>query len=143
MDDTSPHFTCWVRTRIFIRIGLSQNSQSVFPCIYVWYNLHMNIKKYIFTLLLVPSLLFAQTGTPPSAGLTPQSPFYFIDRLGEVLQEILAFNPETRISLQIGFVAERIAEIQVDMEAKDVDAKGLGVAQERLQAHLAKASRLV
>jgi len=101
------------------------------------------MKKYIFVLLLIPSILFAQTGTPPSAGLTPQSPFYFIDRLGEVLRELVAFSPETKIRLQISFAAERIAEIQIDMEAKDVDAKGLSVAQERLEKHLTKASKLV
>ena len=101
------------------------------------------MKKYIFALLLVPSLLLAQTGTPPAAGLTPQSPFYFMDRLGEVLREFLAFSPETKIRLQVAFAAERIAEIQLDMKERDVDARGLSVAQERLENHLSKASRLV
>jgi len=103
----------------------------------------MNIKKYIFALLLVPSILFAQTDISPNAGLTPRSPFYFLDRLGEVLQELVTFNPETKIRLQVSFAAERIAEIQLDMAAKDVDAKGLNVAQNRLEEHLSKASRLV
>ena len=93
--------------------------------------------------MLTPTLAFAQTGTPPEAGLTPQNPFYFLDRLGEALQEFLAFSPETKIRIQIGFAAERIAEIQVDMKAKDVDAKGLSVAQSRLEEHLLKASKLI
>ena len=103
----------------------------------------MKIKSLVLSILLTPIFAFAQTGTPPSAGLTPRNPFYFLDRLGEVLQEFVAFNPETKIRLQIGFAAERIAEIQIDMKAKDVDAKGLSIAQNRLEKHLSKASKLV
>lgn len=100
----------------------------------------MKIRHIAIALLLVPLFSFAQTDTPPRAGLTPQSPFYFLDRLGETLQALLAFSPEAKIRVQMSFAAERIAEIQIDMEAKDVDAKGLAVAQERLQSHLSKAS---
>lgn len=101
------------------------------------------MKKIALMLFLVPALVSAQSGTPPTAGLTPQSPFYFIDRLGEVLREFVAFSPETKIRLQVSFAAERIAELRLDMEAKDVDAKGLAVAQDRLEAHLAKATKVV
>ncbi len=105
----------------------------------------MKINKYVIALLLAPIFVSAQTATntPPVAGLTPQSPFYFVDRLGEFLQELIAFSPETKIRLQVGFAAERIAEIQIEMQDKDVDAKGLSVAQERLEKHLSKASKLV
>ncbi len=103
----------------------------------------MKTKLLILSILLTPTFALAQTGTPPSAGLTPQSPFYFLDRLGEVLRELVAFSPETKIRLQVSYAAERIAEIQIEMAAKDVDAKGLGVAQSRLENHLSKASRLV
>ena len=103
----------------------------------------MKIRHIGVVLLLIPLFSFAQTDTPPSAGLTPQSPFYFLDKLGESLQELLAFSPEAKIRIQIGFAAERIAEIQIDMEAKDVEARGLAIAQERLQSHLAKASKIV
>lgn len=103
----------------------------------------MNFKKYLLILMLGPLMAFAQTGTPPAAGITPQNPFYFLDRLGEALQEFLAFSPEAKIRIQISFAAERIAEIQVDMKAKNVEAKGLSVAQNRLEGHLLKASKLV
>lgn len=103
----------------------------------------MKIRNLIASLLLLPLVTFAQTGSSPSAGLTPQSPFYFLDRLGEVLQELIAFSPDAKIRLQIDFAAERIAEIQIEMKAKDVDARGLEVAQSRLERHLSKASDLI
>lgn len=101
------------------------------------------MKKLILTLFLLPFMISAQTSTPPSAGLTPQNPFYFLDRLGEVLRELVAFSPEAKIRLQVSYAAERIVEIQIEMMAKDVDAKGLSVAQSRLEKHLSKASKLV
>ncbi|MCP6718478.1 MAG: DUF5667 domain-containing protein [Patescibacteria group bacterium] len=81
--------------------------------------------------------------TLPKAGITPESPFYFLDRLGEFLQEFFTFNPEGKAHLQITFAAERIAEIKIVLETKGVEARGLDVAQSRLQAHLAKAATIV
>ena len=103
----------------------------------------MKTKLLILSILLTPTFVLAQTGTPPSAGFTPQSPCYFLDRLGEVLQELIAFSPEAKIRIQVAFAAERIAELRVDMETKDVDANGLIVAQERLESHLSKASKVI
>lgn len=79
----------------------------------------------------------------PSAGLTPESPFYFLDRFGENLRQFFTFNPEAKAKLQIKFAGERIAEIKVILETKGVEAKGLKVAQSRLQAHLANAATIV
>ena len=82
-------------------------------------------------------------GDLPDAGLTPESPFYFLDKLGEALQEFFTLNPEGKAHLQITFAAERIAEIKVVLEAKGIEAKGLDIAQSRLQVHLAKAAAIV
>ncbi|MEK7578696.1 MAG: DUF5667 domain-containing protein [Patescibacteria group bacterium] len=79
----------------------------------------------------------------PSAGLTPESSFYFLDRLGEALQQFFTFNPEAKAHLQITFAAERVAEIKVVLETKGIGAKGLGVAQSLLQAHLANAATII
>ncbi|MDO8655444.1 MAG: DUF5667 domain-containing protein [bacterium] len=79
----------------------------------------------------------------PSAGLTPENPLYFFDRLGETLQEFFTFNPEGKARLQITFAAERIAEIKIILETKGVEAKGLDVAQSRLRANIAKAAGIV
>lgn len=79
----------------------------------------------------------------PKAGLTPESNFYFLDKFGEALREFFTFNPEGKARLQITFAAERVAEIKVILETKGVEAKGLEVAQSRLQAHLANAATIV
>ena len=108
------------------------------------------MKKIITTAILASSLLvggavFAQSPQValPSAGLTPESNFYFLDKFGEALREFFTFNPEGKARLQITFAAERVAEIKVILETKGVEAKGLEVAQSRLQAHLANAVTIV
>lgn len=105
----------------------------------------MNIIKSIFiSLLFVPFLVFAQNGsTLPNAGLTPESPFYFVDKLGEALREFFTFSPEGKAKLQITFAAERVAEIKIILETKGVDAKGLEVAEARLRGHLGDAAEIV
>jgi len=103
-----------------------------------------HIKLILISLLFAPSLVFAQTQPVlPSAGLTPESNFYFLDKFGEALREFFTFNPEGKAHLQITFASERIAEIKVILETKGVEAKGLEVAQSRLQAHLADAATIV
>lgn len=79
----------------------------------------------------------------PNAGLTPESPFYFLDKFSEALREFFTFNPEGKARLQITFAAERIAEIKVILETKGVEARGLEVAQSRLQANLAIAATIL
>ena len=79
----------------------------------------------------------------PSAGLTPESPFYFFDKFGEAMRSFFTFNPEGKAHLQITFASERVAEIKIILETKGVEAKGLEVAKSRLQAHLANAASIV
>lgn len=78
----------------------------------------------------------------PSPGLTPASPFYFLDRFGEWISEFFTFNAEGKARLQIKFAWERLAEIQVLIETRGVEAPGLEVARERLSGHLSKATDL-
>lgn len=79
----------------------------------------------------------------PSAGLTPESPFYFLDRLSENLRQFFTFNPEAKAKLQIEFAGERIAEIKIMVEKKGVNAKGLAIAETLLQANVAYAAEIV
>jgi len=79
----------------------------------------------------------------PLAGLTPESSFYFLDRLGENLRQFFTFNPEAKAKLQIEFAGERIAEIKVMVEKKGVNAKGLAIAESLLQANVAYAAEIV
>ena len=101
-------------------------------------------KSLLISLLFIPVLAFAHEPVAlPNAGLTPESAFYFVDKIGEALREFFTFNPEGKAHLQIDFAAERIAEIKIILETKGVNAKGLGVAQSRLQANIAKAAGIV
>ena len=103
------------------------------------------MKKLLITFLfLIPILVFAQNQvTLPRPGLTPDSPFYFLDRFFETLQEFFTFNPEAKARLQVTFAGERIAEIKILLETKGVEAKGLDVAQSRLQANIARAAEIL
>jgi hypothetical protein len=97
----------------------------------------------VFGVLMFSGVTSAQTSDLPNAGLTPESNFYFLDKFGEALREFFTFNPEGKARLQITFAAERVAEIKVILETRGVEAKGLEVAQSRLQAHLANAATIV
>ncbi|MCH8986903.1 hypothetical protein IIA94_01905 [Patescibacteria group bacterium] len=107
------------------------------------------IKSILISLLFIPVLVFAHHPDGealhqlPNAGLTPESPFYFLDKLGEALRDFFTFNPEAKARLQIAFVGERIAEIKVILETKGVEAKGLAIAQARLEKHAKKAADIV
>lgn len=79
----------------------------------------------------------------PKAGLTPESPFYFLDKFGETLRDFLTFNPEAKARLQVAYAAERIVEIKIILETRGVDTKGLEVARARLEANAAKAADIV
>lgn len=113
----------------------------------------MNMKKIFIsgTFTLVALFAFASgaafaQGTQanlPSAGLTPESSFYFLDRLGENLRQFFTFNPEAKAKLQIEFAGERIAEIKVMVEKKGVHAKGLAIAESLLQANVAYVAEIV
>lgn len=81
--------------------------------------------------------------TLPSPGLTPASPFYFLDRLGEAIQELFTFSAEGKVRLQIKFAAERVAEIKIMIETKGVEAPGLDVALQRLEEHKARAQQII
>ncbi len=94
---------------------------------------------------LASGTAFAQNTqvTLPSAGLTPASPFYFLDRLGENFRQFFTFNPEAKAKLQIEFTGERIAEIKVMFEKKNVSSKGLARAESLLKANVAYAAEIV
>lgn len=109
--------------------------------------LRYNMKLIVFVLvsvLMFPFVAFAQISTDaPGAGLTPESRWYFIEEWSESLQEFFTFKPENKARLQIAFAAERVAEIGAILEARGVDAEGLGIAEARLREHLADAAAIV
>ncbi|TSC66403.1 MAG: hypothetical protein G01um101477_105 [Candidatus Doudnabacteria bacterium Gr01-1014_77] len=95
--------------------------------------------------LFATATAFAQDAqvTLPSAGLTPSSPFYFLDRFGENLRQFFTFNRETKAKLQIEFAGERIAEIKIMVEKKGVNAKGLAIAESLLKTNVAYAAEII
>lgn len=104
-----------------------------------------NIKYLAVSILLIPVLAGAHglEVVLPSAGLTPESPFYFLDRFGENLQEFFTFNSETKAKLQIEFAGERIAEIKIMIEEKGVHTEGIDKAKLLLLANVAYAAEII
>ncbi|MHB8870992.1 MAG: DUF5667 domain-containing protein [Candidatus Doudnabacteria bacterium] len=109
------------------------------------------MKKILISSIFAVATLFATTTafaqdtqvTLPSAGLTPSSPFYFLDRFGENIRQFFTFNREAKAKLQIEFAGERIAEIKVMVEKKGVNAKGLAKAESLLKTNVAYAAEIV
>lgn len=79
-------------------------------------------KKNIITILAIMLLLignvFAVETTEVEAGLTPDSPFYFIDRFGEGLSIAFTFNNEDKAVKHLEFAKERLSEMQ---EVEQID----------------------
>ena len=103
------------------------------------------IKTFLISLLFAPVLVFGQTQNVvlPSAGLTSESSFYFLDRFSETLRQFFTFNPEAKARLQIEFAGERIAEIKLMVEEKGPETKGIAIAQSLLLANVAQAAQIV
>lgn len=74
--------------------------------------------KKILRIYLVLTLLFAISGRAgaqesqslPDAGMTPDSSFYFLDKLGEQIGMMFAFGTEAKTKKQIEIAEERLAE---------------------------------
>jgi len=104
-----------------------------------------SLKIITVSALVLPVLAFGQiaTTTLPNPGLTPDSPYYFLNRVSEALQEFFTFSPEAKARLELQFAAERIAEIKAMIAAKGATAPGIDVAKTILNENLAKASSAV
>lgn len=110
-------------------------------------------KKIIVISLLFVGLLFTQAPVKaqtqdslpelPGAGLTPNSPLYFLERAAEAIGEFLTFDTEAKAKLQAERALERIAEVKAMLAEKEVNPKGLNVALDKLQANVAKAAEIV
>lgn len=103
------------------------------------------LKIIAVSVLAMPIMVLAQTATSslPNPGLTPDSPFYFLNRVSEALQEFFTFNPEAKARLELQFSAERISEIKAMLAARGATAPGIGVAKTILNENLAKAVEAV
>jgi len=106
------------------------------------YKRRFNMVGIIVAIVLAVSALGGGTVYASQDSL-PGDALYPVKLGTEQARLVLTPNPEGKAHLLITFAAERIDEIKVVLEIKGVEAKGLDVAQSRLQAHLAKAATIV
>ena len=100
----------------------------------------MNIKFLKILLLinlaifLAPNFTFAAT----PAGLTPNSPFYFLDTLFERVSLAFTFNPEKKATKALLFAEERLAEALTD--TSDDNPEVIGTLMTNYQDNVALAT---
>ncbi|MBT9169026.1 MAG: hypothetical protein DDT19_02378 [Syntrophomonadaceae bacterium] len=109
-------------------------------------------KTFISSLVVLVALFVFASGTAfaqnqqvvlPSAGLTPESPFYFLDKFGETLREFFTFNPEGKARLQIKFAAERVSEVRTMLERDEPNMRAIKVAFVRIEIHSTRAADIL
>lgn len=73
----------------------------------------VTILAVILSLFLVTGVLAQDAITLPSAGMTPDSPFYFLDIWGEKIGLFFAFSHEGKIGKALTYSEEKLAEASV------------------------------
>ena len=104
------------------------------------------MKTHIIALvsfLSIPLFLSAHSANLPEPGLTPESRLYFFEQIAESIQEFFTFDAEAKALLHASLAKERIAEIDNMLDEVGVEAKGLSIAEDRLERHLARATEFV
>ena len=106
------------------------------------------IRISLISIFLVISLLsggtaYAQEEELPDPGITPDSPFYFLDTLGKKLGLMFAFGDEAKAKKALEYAEERLAEAnamalknklkEMTQAAGDYDEL-MAMVSERLQA---------
>jgi len=87
-------------------------------------------------LLLFTPIAFAQNITEVKAGITPDNPFYFMDRWQEQVSLALTFNQQKKAQKHLDIANERIEEIR---EVENTDS--IEQLQENLVLNLEKAQK--
>lgn len=85
--------------------------------------------------LLFSSTAYAQTEELPSPGITPDSPFYFLDTWGKKIGLFFTFGDEAKAKKALEITEERLAEVQVMAVRKK--AKAVRVAANGYDEYLA------
>jgi len=103
-------------------------------------------KISLLTALLFLSLslgvgVLAQEAELPSPGLTPDSPFYFLERISEGIGTFFTFGDLKKAERYAALAAERIAEVQAVVEKGKPEAAGRALKryEDQLGRALAKA----
>jgi hypothetical protein len=72
----------------------------------------------VLVTMLFSGFAYAQDEGLPTPGLTPDSPFYFFDKLGKNIGLFFTFGPEAKARKALQYAGERLAEAQL-MAAKN------------------------
>ncbi|MFC1980931.1 DUF5667 domain-containing protein [Chloroflexota bacterium] len=76
----------------------------------------------LVSLVLFSSPVYAQEDQLPEPGITPDSPFYFLDNWGKGLGLFFAFGPEAKAEKALEYAGERLAEAQAMAAEKRTQA---------------------
>lgn len=66
----------------------------------------------VLATLLFTGAAYAKDDGLPSPGIAPDSPFYFLDKIGKSLGMIFAFGPEAKAKKSLQYAGESLAEAQ-------------------------------
>jgi len=84
------------------------------------------MKKVILLIIILSfflgTVILAQETELPKPGLTPDSPFYFLDTLGEKIGMFFTFGAEKKIKKAIKYAEEKLAEVKVMVEKNKTKA---------------------
>jgi hypothetical protein len=91
----------------------------------------------LILLMLATPLAFAQEDTTikVNAGISPDNPFYFLDRLGEDISITFTFNKQTKAQKYLNYAQERTSELSLLKDSEKIES-----LQENFDNNLLKAS---
>jgi hypothetical protein len=78
------------------------------------------ISCLLVTTLFCSSAVFAQDDELPDPGITPDSPFYFLDKLGKNISMFFTFGEEAKANKALRYAEERLAEVQAMAEKNKI-----------------------
>ena len=80
------------------------------------------ILSIIILLLLFGIVVFTQEVELPNPGLTPDSPFYFLDTFGEKISLFFTFDIVKKAEKAFQYTEEKLAEVKAMAEANKIEA---------------------
>lgn len=94
----------------------------------------------VFVMALSSGVALAATSDGlPNPGITPDSPFYFLDKWAEAISLFFTFSPEAKAEKKLSYAEERLAEAQV--MAQKGDEKALAVAEKGYEEDIDEATQ--
>lgn len=82
------------------------------------------LSLFAATLLAVPFTVYAQEEELADPGVTPDSPFYFLEQIVESIDLFLTFDDDLKIDKELLYAEERLAELDAVSETADEEVLG-------------------